>query len=184
VSLALRRWLRAPGSLSRRLAACGRFDVHLLSEGVARLWPVERRDMGSASGRHWVREVVLRVDGVPVVWARSVTPFRATCGTWRPVRQLGTRPLAQLLFDDPSVARSALRSEVHRRGATCRRRANAAWRSVGCGAWRSAVVCGRSSVFIRRGTPLRVFEAFAPEGIQALACVGAGRGSALPCDRT
>jgi chorismate--pyruvate lyase len=140
----------------------------MLSEGVARLWPVERRDMGRAGGRHWVREVVLRVEGMPVVFARSITPFRATCGAWRAVRQLGTRPLAQLLFDDPSVARSALRGELHRRGGMCRRRANNAWRSIGCGAWRSAIVRGRSSVFVRGGMPLRVFEAFAPEGIRAL----------------
>ena len=164
----LRRWLTAPGSLSRRLSTHGRFEVQTLREGVARLLPGERSAMASASGRHWVREVILRVDGVPVVWARSVTPFRATCGPWRAVRQLGTRPLAHLLFDDPSVVRSALRSEVHRSGAMWRRRANAAWKVGGCIAWPSAVVAGRSSVFIRRGMPLRVFEAFSTDVVEKL----------------
>jgi chorismate lyase len=159
---ALRRWLRAPGSLSRRLSAHGRFEVQTLSEGVARLLPGERHGMCSASGRYWVREVILRVDGVPMVWARSVTPFRATCGPWRAVRQLGTRPLAQLLFDDPAIVRSALRSEWHGRGATWHRRASAAWRAARCIAWPSSVVAGRSSSFVRRGMPLRVFEAFSP----------------------
>ena len=164
----LRRWLRAPGSLSRRLSALGRFEVQTLREGVARLLPGERCGMTSASGRHWVREVILRVDGVPVVWARSVTPCRVKCGPWRAVRQLGTRPLAQLLFDDPSVVRSALRSEVHRCGAMWHRRANAAWRLGGSIAWPSAVVAGRSSVFIRRGMPLRVFEAFSTDVVEKL----------------
>ena len=131
----------------------GRFEVQTLREGVARLLPGERSAMASASGRHWVREVILRVDGVPVVWARSVTPCRATCGPWRAVRQLGTRPLAQLLFDDPSVARSALRSEVHsvRRliVATLGDARTLTWRSGRQPAWPSAVVAGRSSVFIR-----------------------------------
>ncbi len=164
----LRRWVRAPGSLSRRLCALGRFEVQTLREGVARLLPGERCGMTSASGRHWVREVILRVDGVPVVWARSVTPCRMKCGPWRAVHRLGTRPLAQLLFDDPSVVRSALRSEVHRCGAMWHRRADFAWRSGGSRAWPSAVVAGRSSVFIRHGMPLRVFEAFSTDVVEKL----------------
>ena len=163
MKVALRRWLRAPGSLSRRLSAHGRFEVQPLREGVARLLPGERAALSGASGRHWIREVLLRVDGVPLVWARSVTPFRGTCGPWRALRQLGPRPLAELLFDDPSVVRSALCSERHRCGARWHRHVNAMWRMACGAAWPSGVVSGRSSVFVRRGMPLRVFEAFSME---------------------
>jgi chorismate--pyruvate lyase len=162
VKLALRAWLSAPGSLSRRLGALGRFEVQTVRECTERLLPGEARDLASRGGRHWVREVVLRVDGVPVVWARSVTPCRALAGPWRALRSLGSRPLAQLLFDDAAVLRSPLRCESHRRGGPWHRRASRTWHGATASPWPRAHVWGRSSVFSREGMKLRVFEAFVP----------------------
>ncbi|HEY0858917.1 MAG TPA: chorismate lyase, partial [Albitalea sp.] len=51
----LRQWLRAPGSLSRRLAALGgRFEVQTLRQGPAPLQRSERAQLGTrARGRSW-----------------------------------------------------------------------------------------------------------------------------------
>jgi len=160
VSLALRRWQRAPGSLTARLKALGStFEVRTLRQRVAPLLAEERCELGA--GRHLVREVILLVDGVPLVWARSVAPARALCGPWRALAGLGTRPLGQLLFDDPRVARSPLHAQRWCGGPGGRRVARD-WLAATGAPWPAAVVQGRSSVFERRGARLRVYEAFAP----------------------
>ncbi|WP_157267505.1 chorismate--pyruvate lyase family protein [Azohydromonas aeria] len=165
MSLALRRWQRAPGSLTARLKALGeRFEVRTLRQRVAPLLPEERCVLGA--GRHLVREVVLCVDGVPLVWARSVAPARTLRGPWRALAGLGTRPLGQLLFDDARVARSALVPHHWHRGHPGHGRVRRDWLTVTGADWPAAVVAGRSSVFKRRGAKLRVFEAFAPELIE------------------
>jgi chorismate--pyruvate lyase len=161
VSLALRRWQHAPGSLTARLKALGeRFEVLTLRQGVAPLLAEERRVLGS--GRHLVREVILKVDGRPLVWARSVAPAHALAGPWRALAGLGARPLGQLLFDDARVARSPL--VAHRWGCGCKEygRVRRDWLEFTGAGWPGAVVAGRSSVFVRQGAKLRVFEAFAP----------------------
>lgn len=161
MSLALRRWQRAPGSLTVRLKALGdRFEVLTLRQRVAPLLAEERRVLGP--GRHLVREVILQVDGVPLVWARSAAPARALAGPWRALVGLGTRPLGQLLFDDPRVVRTPLQPHRWCRGGPGHRRIAHDWLQATGVLWPAAVAQGRSSVFERRGAKLRVFEAFAP----------------------
>jgi chorismate--pyruvate lyase len=160
VSLALRRWQRAPGSLTARLKALGgHFEVLTLRQGVAPLLAQERRVLGA--GRHLVREVILKVDGRPLVWARSVAPARSLAGPWRALAGLGTRPLGQLLFDDARVARSPLVAHRWGRGGKEHARVQRDWLQFTGEPWPAAVVAGRSSVFVRQGAKLRVFEAFA-----------------------
>ena len=162
MSLALGRWQRAPGSLTGRLKRLGeRFEVQTLRQRVAPLLREERRELGA--GRHLVREVILRVDGQPLVWARSVAPARSLCGPWRALAGLGSRPLGQLLFDDPRVARSPLRAHRWCRGGVGHGRVRRDWLQSTGADWRGAVVLGRSSVFVRHGVKLRVFEAFGAE---------------------
>lgn len=157
----LQLWLRAPGSLSRRIAALGeRFEVQTLREGPARLRAVEARDIGA--GRSWVREVLLKVDGQPLVWARSATPQPALGGPWRALRGLGSRPLADLLFNDRRVQRTPLRQEKLPRGGPLQRRLARQWEAATGFAAPRGIVWARSSVFSRHGPPLRVMEAFAP----------------------
>ncbi len=160
------RWQTASGSLTARLAEFGPVTVQRLRQRVSPLLPGEARDLGIASGtRCLVREVVLRVQGVAVVWARSVTPARSACGPWKALRGLGQQPLAQLLFTDRDVGRSVLVAERHQRGSVWRTRADRAWRDADGQPWPGAVLLGRSSVFRRRGAPLRVFEGFALRGV-------------------
>lgn len=146
-------WLTAPGSLTARLRAHGRVDVRVQRQGSQRLWPEERRDLGCRSGH--VREVLLLLDGEPVVWARSATSHRALHGPWKALTGLGTRPLAELLFQHRHVCREPLRIQpLARHGCAAARLRQAALPADP--RW------ARSSVFWQQGQPLRVMESFAP----------------------
>ena len=150
---ALRQWLIAPGSLSRRLAALGTcVEVQTLHQGPRRLQRT----------RCWGREVLLRVDGVALVWARSVAARPALNGPWRALRGLGSRPLADLLFRDPRVQRTPLRRERLAPHGPLACRLARQWRQANGVAPPHGMVCARSSVFHRRGAPLRVMDVFAP----------------------
>lgn len=160
----LNDWLQAPGSLSRHLAATGTcFEVQLLWQGLAPARPHEARGLGCAPG--WpclVREVLLRVDGLPLVCARSLAPHRSTRGAWRALRTLGGRPLAEILFQDPGVRRSPLRVWRQRAGSADVRHMNRRLRAAGVPLDDGGACWGRYSVFHRQGAPLLVQEVFLP----------------------
>lgn len=110
----------------------------------------------------WVREVLMSVDGVDSVVARSITPLAASRAMWQGMRRLRTRPLADMLYHDSSVRRSPF---------VCRRLASpvpfhrTASRVSGAGGGGAAVtplVLARRSVFWRMGQPLLVAEGFLP----------------------
>lgn len=144
----------APGSLTARLRAHGRVEVQVQRQGSQRLWPEERRDLRCRSGH--VREVILLLDGVPVVWARSATSHRALQGTWKALTGLGTRPLAELLFQRRHVGREPLRVQQLDRHGRAESRLRAALPDGPHPRW------ARSSVFWQHGQALRVMESFAP----------------------
>lgn len=160
----LQQWLHAPGSLSRRLATLGtRFEVQTLRQGAARLHRHEAADLGV--GRHdraWVREVLLRVDGEPLVWARSVAPRMSLAGPWRALLGLGSRPLADLLFMEPRVRRTPLAADRLRLAGPMRTRLARQWLAATGQPPPRGMLCSRSSVFRKHGAPLRVMEVFSP----------------------
>ncbi|MBW8831930.1 MAG: chorismate lyase [Burkholderiales bacterium] len=160
----LRQWLRAPGSLSRRLVTLGeRFEVQTLWQGAARIHRNEIAALGPlARGRLWVREVMLRVDGQALIWARSVSPCTSLAGPWRALLGLGSRPLADLLFKQPNVSRSPLRVERLRHGGPMRSRLARQWEKANGAPPQRSMVWARSSVFSKHGAPLRVMEVFSP----------------------
>ena len=165
VSPALRRWLKAPGSLTARLRALGTVHVEVMSQGTKRLWPAERRLLRQTSGH--VREVILCVDSQPMVWARSVTTPRALKGPWKALKGLGTRPLAELLFSHARVRRGRLAQHAWQRTGPQQARARRDWQRLARQANRPAITTkppgwARQSVFWHHGAPLRVMESFAP----------------------
>lgn len=179
VSPLLRQWLSAPGSLTARLRLHGRVRVEVLDQGRRWLWPQERRALGCGVGH--VREVVLRIDERPAVWARSSVPVRAVKGPWQAIRGLGTRPLAELLFSHRAVRRGPLRalrltahgpagSHMARQWARLHPAADAVAAgdiSASPSSSRSSLLgpapCwARHSLFLHHGQPLQVLEAFAP----------------------
>ena len=158
-----RAWLRAGGSLSARLASAGqRFSVQLLTHGRQALSADEAQALGWPAGRvGYAREVILRVDGVPVVFARSVTPYEASRGPWRAIRGLGLRPLADILFTRKGITRSPLAFTTLKASSPLHRHVVRGWQQAGCGAVVAGALPARRSVFVRRGAPLLVMEVFA-----------------------
>ncbi|MED5620094.1 chorismate--pyruvate lyase family protein [Ideonella sp. BN130291] len=163
-ALALRRWLQRTGSLSAHLQTLGsRFEVQRVSQRVAPLLPGEARSMGLPhSTRCVVRQVVLRVDGLPLVFARSVAPAHALHGPWRSLGSLGSKPLAQLLFDTPQVSRSRLLAQRIGAAGPWRAVLDKGWHAATGQAWPQPLAHARHSVFRKAGMPLRVTEVFAP----------------------
>ncbi|MDF1628539.1 MAG: chorismate lyase [Alcanivoracaceae bacterium] len=145
----LRSWLAERGSLTRRLQSYGQFSVEPLYQRITRPTAVEAMLLGLPMGR-WalIREVLLRVDGQPVVFARSVLPLRSISGANRVLGHLARRSLGAELFKLPRATRRAV------------------WAApvppsrlpepVGEPCW------GRQSLFIKRAKPLLVAEVFLP----------------------
>jgi chorismate--pyruvate lyase len=161
----VRRWVGGSGSLSARLAGAGRtFTVQVMAQGRQRLRPDESRALGLAGEQAgYVREVVLRVDGVAVVFARSVTAYAASLGPWRAIRGLGTRPLADVLFRRANaIVRRPLEFAALMPASGLRRDVGQAWKLATGHLPASRVLPARRSVFVRRGAPLLVMEVFAP----------------------
>ncbi|MEY4139482.1 MAG: hypothetical protein RLZZ371_1664, partial [Pseudomonadota bacterium] len=132
----LRHWLRASGSLSARLAAKGQtFSVQVLSQGRQPLTPDESLALGLYGLRvGYVREVMLRVDGQALVFARSVTSHADSLGAWRSVRGLGSRPLADVLFKRSGILRAPLAYSQVKRHSRLQRRVARSWQaSTGAG---------------------------------------------------
>ncbi len=158
LSAAQKDWLTRGGSLTAHLRALGAVEVRVTHEGVARPWADESAALGLAPRAPvWVREVVLAVDGVPFVAAHSIAPLAASAGVWQAMRRLRTRPLAELLYSDSSVARSSL---VSRRLTARHPLYRLAARAVE-GLPPHALVA-RRSVFERHGAPLMVTECMLP----------------------
>jgi chorismate--pyruvate lyase len=154
-------WLQAPGSLTARLRQLGVTEIVLVRQGTQRLWPAEHSDVGASAGH--VREVVITVDGVAAVWARSVTTQQALHGSWKALANLGTRPLADLLFHSRMIDRGQLRAVKLPRHGVLEGHLRPMWFALQeSSPVRGAPQWGRSSVFVRKRQPLRVFEAFAP----------------------
>jgi chorismate--pyruvate lyase len=106
-----RPWLLDEGSLTRRLVDSGqRFRVQRLHQGWGTPRHSEQRTLGCPRrGAALIREVALLLDEVPVVFARSVFPYRSLCGSLAHLRRLEASSLGAILFSDPSMRRSPFR---------------------------------------------------------------------------
>jgi chorismate--pyruvate lyase len=104
-------WLTRGGSLTAHLRTLGAVTVEVTREAVDIPWHDEARALELTPRKPvWAREVALKVDGVPLVVAHSIVPLAHSTGVWQSMRRLRTRPLAELLYSDSSVSRSALAS--------------------------------------------------------------------------
>jgi chorismate lyase len=172
LSAAQKDWLSRGGSLTAHLRALGAVAVRVTRERVASCRADEHAALGLAPRAPvWVREVVLSVQGVPFVAAHSVAPLAASVGTWQAVRRLRTRPLAELLYSDSSVARSSL---VSRRLVA----RHPLFRLAACeiGGTPPHALVARRSVFERHGEPLMVTECMLPALWAHLAALDAQAG--------
>ena len=159
----VRRWVGASGSLSAHLAgAGGSFGVQVLRQGRQALGLDEARALG-LPGRcaGYMREVILRVNGEAVVFARSVTRHAHSLGAWRSVRGLGSRPLADVLFKRAGISRSPLAFTRVKPSRRLNRDVARAWQQATGQPAAVRALPARRSVFTRRSAPLLVMEIFA-----------------------
>lgn len=146
-------WLTRGGSLTAHLRTLGTVTVEVTRETVDMPWRDEARALDiTLRTPVWVREVALKVNGVPFVVAHSIAALEHSTGAWQSMRRLRTRPLAELLYSDSSVSRSALAS----RRITARHPLHrlASMQTDG----QPPALVARRSVFKRHDAPLMVTE--------------------------
>ncbi|SAK60392.1 chorismate lyase [Caballeronia catudaia] len=146
-------WLTRGGSLTAHLRTLGAVTVEVTREAVDMPWRDEARALQVTPRTPvWVREVALKVDGMPFVVAHSIVALADSTGVWQSMRRLRTRPLAELLYSDSSVSRSTLASRrITARHPLHRLARNQTERT-------SHALVARRSVFKRHGAPLMVTE--------------------------
>ena len=169
----MRAWLTASGSLTARLTAhSNAFRVQRLHQRSALCLPDEARAIGLARPlRVWEREVLLRCDEAPVVFAHTVVPLSATASDWPLFNVLGERSLGSTLFYDPLVTRGPLEFARLGAGHPLLQRARAAVGQDGRGRAPTVLYARRCLYRRNRGT-LLVTEVFLPPVTQLVAKLG------------
>jgi len=170
VAAPMRRWLVSSGSLTAQLVAhSSAFRVQRLHQRSALCLADEAAAIGLARpGRVWEREVLLRCDGVPVVFAHTVVPLAASAADWPLFSALGERSLGSTLFHDPLVQRGELEFARLRAGHPLLQRARAALGAGGIecvdhyATDHGGVVHARRCLYRRRRGLLLVTEVFLP----------------------
>lgn len=161
---ALKHWLEDRGSLTARLVArCRQFRVQKLSQQLACSLSDEFAALGLARRtRVHQREVILRCDGVPVIYGHTVVPLSASHQQWPLFSSLGERSLGSTLFSDPLVQRGDLQFARLNAGHPLMQRI---WRELpelrGIHS-----LPARRSLFWRKGACLMVTEVFLPAVLQ------------------
>ncbi len=102
-------WLVDTGSLTARLKLhCQEFTVEILTEGNYPLSDDEKTKLNLTESIGFVREVLLKLDGIPWVFARSVMPLNVLTAPGGELDKLGTRSLGSVLFSTPDMQRSEI----------------------------------------------------------------------------
>jgi chorismate--pyruvate lyase len=158
---AMQAWMASPGSLTARLVAhSATFRVQRLHQHSALCLADEAAALGLGRPvRVWEREVLLRCDGKPVVFAHTVVPSTSTASDWPLFSALGDKSLGSTLFYDPRVVRGSLEFARIRAGHPLMQRARAA---LGGDIGAAAVYYARRCLYRRRQGLLLVTEVFLP----------------------
>lgn len=147
-------------SLTAKLRSYGGVKVHKIQQH----WGLPKRDerlllYRTDSKQHaLIREVILTVDDIPWVFARSVLPHATLSGPSRFLRRWGTRPLGEFLFSHRDCYRSRFQfcqlSAEHPLMPSELRASGSIW--------------GRRSLFFLHQKPLIVAEYYLPAFLSAL----------------
>ena len=106
-----RDWLYDEGSLTARLSALqpGTFNVQVVRQYYGQPTAVERQGLALGNNQTvWVREVVLNLGTVPLVYARTAVPVCSLTGKGARLKGLGNRSLGSFLFRQPGLKRTPL----------------------------------------------------------------------------
>ncbi len=158
-----KQWLMRAGALTTGLRALGSLKLRVINEFACGLSPDESRCLKlPAYSPVWVREVVMSIDGTDCVVARSLAPLLASHGVWQGMRRLRSRPLADILYNQRAIVRSAFEVARLNHGIPLYKTALSIQRS-GARLGAHQTLLARRSVFWRYGSPLLVAECFLPE---------------------
>ena len=106
----VKSWLRETGSLTQRIKQtfAGNFSVELKGEAIDKPFKQDQACVGEVSfQRAFIREVVLKVNAIPYVFARTTVPISSLRGLQK-LSKLGTRPLGEVIFSYPDLKREQL----------------------------------------------------------------------------
>lgn len=159
-SAEMRDWLTDRHSLTARLVARSKqFEVRKLQQHAARCLADEFEMLGLRQRISVMeRDVLLRCDGAPVVYAHTVLPLSANASHWPLFASLGNKSLGTTLFSDPLVERGALQfAQLHPAHPLMRRIADLGLLDEGV-----RRLYARRSLFTRHGSSLLVTEVFLP----------------------
>ncbi len=153
-------WLFRPGPLTQGLRAQGEVRIQVVGEYAELVTPDELRTIGQSPDTIvWVREICMSIDDTPAVVARSITPLDAARSVWQAVRRLRTRPLADILYNDPAIVRSVFESCIAKSPLPIYKTVVRAGQLPSSGHSR---LLARRSVFWKNEQPLQVTECFLP----------------------
>ena len=150
-------WLTNTGSLTARLKQhCEVFSVQVLIEGNYPLSADEQAQLNLTESQGFVREVLLKLDGVPWVFARSVMPLSTVCGEDNALANLGNKPLGAVLFSQPDMQRSSIEVAKFEQNSPLQH----VMQRFNTGT--DMTLFGRRSCFLLSGKSLLVSEVFLP----------------------
>lgn len=150
-------WLFAPGSLTVKLKALGRYSLDLIDQRESLASAQETSQLNVPAGSLiWIREVLMRIDDRPCVTARSIAPTSALQDDWIALADYGAHPLGDILYHDATVARSPFECAILAQGDPLEV-------ISGRFAKTDAPLRARRSRFLRNGSPLLISECFLPE---------------------
>ncbi|MEO6985263.1 MAG: chorismate lyase [Paralcaligenes sp.] len=153
-------WLARPKALTDGLRQIGLVRLQIVREQADSLNPTEAWLLGlPPKSPIWLREIMMSIDGIDSVVARSFTPLAASHGWWQGMRRLRTRPLADMLYSNPKITRSVFFS---RRIDSQQPIYATIKRTFGRQAPPAEVLVARCSVFWQSRQPLVVAECFLP----------------------
>ena len=152
----LHSWLTDKGSLTARIvSSISHFNLLRIAQQLQHPHYDERRKLGIRPHEYAVvREVLLREGETPLVFAHSAVARADLHHAWRGLSRLGSRPLAEMLFQDPTVTRLPMEYKKLDRRHPLYRRAAAVTTVSGKTLW------ARRSVFMKQGRALLVTEVF------------------------
>jgi len=151
-------WLLDEGSLTARLKShCQHFRVELLGQQQIACSALEANELIKTGEPVLVREVVLYCNEVAQVFARSLLPISSLTGDEQQLADLGTQPLGQVLFNNPSLIRQRIELANFSADSQVCKLAKQLKQPSRQTLW------GRRSVFMLENKPLMVAEVFLPK---------------------
>ena len=103
----LRLWLTNRSSLSKRVKNIARFQVIQIRPAIINFLKIEKDKFRNfRKGQLYLREVMLYADGLPIMYARTVTPKINLRGFWNGIKRLQDNPLSDIIFEQKVIKRS------------------------------------------------------------------------------